>query len=83
VGVTCSTVVAGKLVAGTGAHGAVLAGEAQSAGAGEVVDAIYAGTGVATGAAGAVIDVGLTARASEARPTAAHDTVTEVQTLST
>lgn len=82
VGVTRATIVAGELVAGAGAHGAVLTGEAECARAGEVVDAVDAGAGVAAGVASTVINVGLAARASEAWPTAAHDTLTEVQTLS-
>lgn len=82
VGVARAAVVAGELVAGAGAHRAVLAGEAQRARAGEVVDAVHAGAGVAAGVAGAVVDVGLAARAGEAGGTAAHDTVAEVQTLS-
>lgn len=83
VGVTGAAVVAGELVAGTAAHRAVLTHEAQRAPAGEVVDAIDAGAGVAAGVAGAVVDVGLTARSGEAGLTAAHEAITEVQTLST
>ncbi len=83
MGETRAAVVAGELVAGAGAHRAVLTGEAQRAGAGEVVDAVDAGAGVAAGVPGAVVNVGFTARAGETRPTAAHDTFTEVQTLST
>lgn len=82
VGVTLATVVAGEVVAGAGAHGAVLAGEAERARAGEVVDAVDAGAGVAAGVPGAVVDVGLAASAGEAGLTATHDTFTEVQTLS-
>lgn len=82
VGVTRAAVVAGELVAGAGAHGAVLAGEAERARAREVVDAVDAGAGVAAGVPGAVVDVGLAAGAGEAWPTAAHDAFAEVQTLS-
>lgn len=82
VGVAGAAVVAGELVAGAGAHGAVLAGEAQRARAGEVVDAVDAGAGVAAGVAGAVVNVGLAARAGEAGEAAAHDALTQVQTLS-
>lgn len=82
VGVTRATVVAGEVVAGAGAHGAVLAGETERACAGEVVDAVDAGAGVAAGVAGAVVNVGLAASAGEARPAAAHDAFAEVKTLS-
>lgn len=78
-----AAVVAEKLVAGTVAHGAVFASEAQRARTGEVIDSIYAGAGVAAGVTGAVVDVGLTARAGEARPAAAGDLVTAVKTLRT
>lgn len=83
VGVTFAAVVAGELLAGAAAHGAVLTREAECARAGEVVDAIDAGAAVAAGVAGAVIDIGLAARSGEAWLTTAHDTVTEVQALST
>ena len=82
MGVTLAAVVAGEVVAGAGAHGAVLAGEAEGARAGEVVDAVDAGAGVAAGVPGAVVDVGLTAGAGEAGLTATHDAFTQVQTLS-
>jgi len=82
VGVARAAVVAGEPVAGAGAHGAVLAAEAQCARAAEGVDAVGAGARVAAGAAGAVVDVGLAAGAGEADPAAAHDTLPEVQTLS-
>lgn len=82
MGVTGATVVAGEDVAGAGAHGAVLTGEAECARAGEVVYTVDAGAGVATGVAGAVVNVGLAARAGEAWPTAARDVFTVVQTLS-
>lgn len=81
MGETCAAVVTWELVTGAGARGAVLAAEAQWTLAAEVVDAIDAGAGVAARVGGAVIDVGLTMGASEARQTAAHDTVAEDQTL--
>lgn len=82
VDVALAAVVAGEQVAGAGAHRAVLAGEAERARACEVVDAVDAGAGVAAGGPGTVVDVSLTVRAGEARPTAAHGAFTEVQTLS-
>ncbi len=82
MGITRATIVAGELVTWAGAHGAVLTGEAECARAGEVIDAVDAGASVAAGVASTVVNVGLAARAGEAWPTAAHDTLTEVQALS-
>lgn len=83
VDITSAAIVAGELVTGVSVFGAVIAGEAQGAPAGEVVDAVHACAGVEARTAGAVIDVGLATGARETERTAARDLVHEVQTLST
>lgn len=82
VRVTSTAVVAGELVTGAAAHRAVLAGEAECACAGEVIDGIHAGAGIAAGVAGTVVNVGLAVGAGESGPTATHNAFTEIQTLS-
>lgn len=78
---TRAAVVTVELVAGALAHRAVLTGEAKSAYAFEVIDAINAGASIAAGVTSTVINVDLAVRASEAWLTAAHDTFPKVQTL--
>lgn len=78
-----SAVVAVKQVAGALAHRAVFPGEAQCARAPEVVIQVVAGAGVAAGAAGTVVNVGLAVRAGEAWQASAHDALTEVQAFGT
>lgn len=83
MGVAGASILAGEDGACIGTDAAVLAGEAQGAGAGKVIDAIHAGTGVAAGVVGAVIVVDLAARPSEARTTTTHQTVAQIQALAT
>lgn len=83
MGVAGASILAGEDGACIGTDAAVLAGEAQGAGAGKVVDAIHAGTGVAAWVVGTVIVVDLAARPSEARTTTAHQTVAQIQALAT
>lgn len=78
---TRAAVVTVEQVAGALAHRAVLPGEAQSAHAFEVIDAVNAGAGIAAGVTGTVVNVGLAVRAGETWLAAAHDTFPEVQTL--
>lgn len=72
-----------ELVAGTGSHGAIFSGESERARAGEIADAVHAGAGVSARVAGAIVDVCFAAKARETGATSAHDSITEVQTLST
>lgn len=53
------------------------------AGAGVVIDAVYAGGAVCTGVPGTLVDIDLTAQSCEARATAAHSEVAMAHTVST
>lgn len=81
--VTSAAIFARKVVAGAAAYRAVLAGEAQSACADKVIDAIHAGAGIVAGVTGTVVNVSLTSRTGEAWPTVAHDLFAKIQTLGT
>lgn len=62
---------------------AVFTGEAQRTGAGVVVYAINAGSGVLTRIASAVVDVGLAPGAGETRTAATQSASTQIYTLAT
>lgn len=81
--VTCAAIVAGEMVTGTGAQRAIPAGESECACAGEVVDAIDTGAGIAAGVAGTVVHVGLAVGTGESRLTATHQMLAEIQALTT
>lgn len=60
---------------------AVFTGETKYTGAGVIINAILACSGILTRVAGTVVDVRLTARAGETRATAAQSTSTQIHTL--